>query len=57
MIITFKARDVWIEHPHRKLNLYLLNIQMVIAYKKACSEDATVQCLYGLEEQSPRGYV
>lgn len=56
MIITFKARDVWIEHPHRKLNLYLLNIQMVIAYRKACS-DFTVQCLYGLEGQSPRGYV
>lgn len=35
----------------------MLNIQMVIAYKKAYSEEATVQYLYSLDEQSPRGYV
>lgn len=32
----------------RKLNLYLINIKMVMSYKKACSEEATIQCLYGL---------
>ena len=31
----------------KMLNLYLLNIQMIMAYKKACSEKANIQCLYG----------
>lgn len=56
MIIIFKARDIWVEYTQRKLNLYLLNIQMVIACEKACSEKANIQCLCGLDYQSPRGY-